>query len=67
MPSPFAGNTLLFILSGLSYFQTLCGEATVLATGSSPRFLTDVLQRGKIPAVPPDLDGTHTRLHAKEL
>jgi hypothetical protein len=24
-------GTLLFILSGLSYFQTLCGEATVLA------------------------------------
>ena len=41
---------LFFILSGLSYFQTLCGEATVsrlpkLTPPEQPRFLIDILQR----------------------
>jgi hypothetical protein len=38
----------------------------LLTTGSSPRFLTDVLQRGKITRSSPVLDGTHMRSHAKE-
>ena len=68
-------STLLFILSGLCYFQRLCGEATVLVrlthrndppifgdifcTVTAPRFLTDVLQRGKTTGSSLNLNRTH--------